>query len=261
MRKFVTFAVTTTLAVTLAACGKKAETEKAEEGTVEETTEEVAEEAIEEEAEVVAEGSLVAGGWQVNDDGVSSLLTPEQAEVFQKAMGELLGVNYEPVSVIGQQVVAGMNYAYLCKSTVVSPEAQPEWDVVVIYNDLEGNATFTSATPIDLADVKLVSGEAGEAVGAWEVPEATGFCPLPDAAYDALDALAAKDGYELNPQALLGTQIVAGTNYQVLCVGRSTATEDAPFQLFDVTIYEDLDGKGEVTSIEAVDLVSYVSAE
>lgn len=244
MKKFAQVAMAAALAVSLAACGSKATTE--ETGNEENATQET---------------QQLDGGWEVSDEAATSLLSDEQTEIFQKAMGEMLGVDYEPVAVIGQQVVAGMNYAYLCKSTVVTADPQPEWTVVVIYAALDGSASFTSATPIDLADVHVLSEtDAGEAVGAWETPEATSAASLPSDVAGALDALNAEGAYELVPQALLGSQLVAGNNYQVLCIGNETGAEDGKAHVYDVTFYIDLDGNASTTSVEALDLLTYVSA-
>lgn len=244
MKKLTRVALAAVLAVSLAACGNKA--------TTEETVN---------EGDVEQEAQQLDGGWEVSDEAVTSLLSDEQAEIFQKAVGEMLGVDYEPVAVIGQQVVAGMNYAYLCKTTVVTADPQPEWAVVVIYAPLDGDPSFTSAVPIDLADVHVLSEtDAGLAVGAWETPEATTAATLPDDVAAALDALNAEGTYKLVPQALLGSQLVAGNNYQVLCIGNEAAAEDGKVHVYDVTFYIDLEGNASTTSVEMLDLVSYVNA-
>ena len=213
MKKFVTFAVAATLAVSIAACSNAPKTDDATTGG-EETTE--------------TTENVVLGGWTINANAVS-LLTPEEAEVFQQAMSEVVGSNYEPVAVIGQQVVAGMNYAYLCKATVVYPDAQPEWKVVIIYKDLEGNASFTGANDLDITDLQTIkAGGLPGATGAWEPPVPAVSAELPAKAGEAVDALNVEGAYELTPIALLGEQVVAGTNYQVLCVGRQPPAARGP---------------------------------
>ena len=63
-------------------------------------------------------------------------------------------MTFQPISVLGQQTVAGTNYAYLCKATAAADEAASEWEVVVIYEDPEENASFICANAIDPANVK-----------------------------------------------------------------------------------------------------------
>jgi hypothetical protein len=45
---------------------------------------------------------------------------------FDKAAACLAGASYEPVAVLGKQVVAGMNYCLLCKVTATVPDAKPQ---------------------------------------------------------------------------------------------------------------------------------------
>ena len=49
---------------------------------------------------------------------------------------------------IGSQVVAGMNYCLLCKVTAVAPDAKPQYRLVYIYEDLNGNAEITGSKTI-----------------------------------------------------------------------------------------------------------------
>ena len=94
-----------------------------------------------------AEIALV-GGWSVAE---STEITDENKAVFDKAMEGLLGVDYEPVAYLGSQVVAGLNHCFLCKATVVYPDAVPTLVLVYIYEDLDGNATVTNIADLDIA--------------------------------------------------------------------------------------------------------------
>ena len=77
-------------------------------------------------------------------------MTEDVQAAFDKAMESLLGVDYEPVEVIGSQVVAGMNYKILCRSTVVAPGAQSGYSLVTIYNALDGHAEVLEITDVTL---------------------------------------------------------------------------------------------------------------
>ena len=48
--------------------------------------------------------------WEVYENSTPYLAEGEK-EIFDKAQANLVGLAYEPIAVIGQQVVAGMNYA------------------------------------------------------------------------------------------------------------------------------------------------------
>ena len=91
------------------------------------------------------------GGWSVAENNA---VTEEQKAIFDKAVEKLLGVNYEPVAYLASQVVAGMNHCFLCKATVVSPDAVPAFKLVYIYEDLEGNATVTNIADLNTALVQ-----------------------------------------------------------------------------------------------------------
>ena len=83
----------------------------------------------------------MAGGWNLPEDNT---VTSDVQAVFEKATSELVGCSYEPVAVLGTQVVAGINYVILAKITPVYPGAEAHYALVYIYADLTGNATVTS---------------------------------------------------------------------------------------------------------------------
>ena len=249
MKRFAKLAIAATLAMALVGCGGTA----ADQAQADDTVGEAITETTDEEASAPA----TLGGWQVYGEPASNL-APEQADIFQKATGDLLGVSYHPIAVIGQQVVAGTNYAYLCQATAVTPDAQAEWVVAVVYVDLEGNASLTGVNAIDLADLHTVEPGATEAVGAWAVAEPAMAATLPDDAQAAFDAAAEQQDLELVAQALLGTQVVSGTNYQVLCLGHAA---DEPYQVYDLTLYQDLEGNVQIVSMDALDLGFYVTMD
>ena len=92
-----------------------------------------------------AEGQL-AGGWTAADDPT---ITQERSDLFEKALGQLVGVDYTPVAYLGSQVVAGRNHCFLCLSRVVIPDAIPKYVLVFIYEDLQGNAQIMNIADFD----------------------------------------------------------------------------------------------------------------
>ena len=58
------------------------------------------------------------------------------------------------------------------------------------------------------------------------------------------------------PLVLMGTQVVAGTNYAVLCYGSATVP-DAKEGIYLLTLYEDLEGNGELISTAYIDLANF----
>lgn len=186
-------------------------------------------------------------------------LTDEEKETFDKAAGAQAGMNYEPIAVLATQVVAGQNYAYLCRGTSTTQEPVTEWDVVVVYKNLQGDASITKVTPIDLTNIKTTEEVASaEATGAWEVREASsGVAMTAEAAQAFSKASEGYEGAQINPLALLGTQVVSGTNYMILGTGKPVV--DSPkCALYVATVYQNLEGNAEFTEVAMVDLLAYV---
>lgn len=186
-------------------------------------------------------------------------LTDDEKDTFAKAISTQAGLDYEPVAVLATQVVSGQNIAYLCKGTVETPAPTTGWVVVVVYKDLQGNATISSVATIDLNDVKTAENAAAPgAVGAWEVRDATsGVAMTAEAAQAFSKASENFDGVEINPLALLGTQVVSGTNYLVLGTGHAVV-QNPVTSLYVTTVYEDAQGKCEFTDVSVFDLLAYV---
>lgn len=89
------------------------------------------------------------GGWQTPE---TPELTDEAKGALEKATEKLLGAEYDPVALVATQVVAGMNYSILCEITAVAPDAEPKYSIVIVYQDLEGNAEVTDTFDFTLAD-------------------------------------------------------------------------------------------------------------
>lgn len=85
----------------------------------------------------------LAGGWQINTDFESAKMPESAKKAFDKAVKDKDGL--KAVAYLGSQVVAGMNYAFLCQDT----KSGDTFYIVKIYNDLKGNATITSLSPFD----------------------------------------------------------------------------------------------------------------
>lgn len=85
-----------------------------------------AEENAEEEADQVQN--------QEWDESVPTEITEEIQKLFDEAMKGLLGVNYQPIAVLGQKDDV---YCILCKATVVYPGAKPYNTLVYIKGTAE----------------------------------------------------------------------------------------------------------------------------
>lgn len=92
----------------------------------------------------------VDGGWMVTEGRLR--LDKHAKAVFAKATDGLLGCDYEPVALLGTQVVAGTNYCFLARLTPVVPDATPHWGLVYAYEDLQGNVKLTSVKDLPLGE-------------------------------------------------------------------------------------------------------------
>ena len=93
------------------------------------------------------------GGWQAPETAEAMDAMPQDAATaYTKAFEGFVGNDLTPVALLGTQVVAGMNYAFLCHSSLVTLEPVVSMQLVVIYADLSGNATVTNIVTINPAD-------------------------------------------------------------------------------------------------------------
>lgn len=186
-------------------------------------------------------GDEIVGGWSSPD---SVKLTDEATNALKKATEKLAGGTYEPIALLGTQVVAGTNYRLLCTFTPATEGADASYTIVTVYEDLEGNAEITE---ILNSDAKVnVTAEVID--GGWVAPE------TPDVTEEAGKALQAAVsqmvGAQYNPLALMGTQVVAGTNYCLLC--EITPVVENPESHYSVvTVYQGADGTTSV--VETLD--------
>lgn len=90
------------------------------------------------------------GGWTVTEGRTK--LDKHTRKVFAKALEGLVGCDYDPVALLGRQVVAGTNYCILCRLTPVVPKAVPHWGLAYIYEDLQGNARLTAVKDLPLGE-------------------------------------------------------------------------------------------------------------
>ena len=64
--------------------------------------------------------------------GFDFTISPEAQKVFKEAMEHIVGVKYTPVAV-ATQVVAGMNYCFICEGQVVYPGSPETAFKIYIY--------------------------------------------------------------------------------------------------------------------------------
>ena len=190
-------------------------------------------------------GGKEAGAWTKAE---SPVITDEFRTVFNKATAALAGVEYVPVAYLGSQVVAGINHRVLCKATATVPGAETTYVIVTIYEDLNGNAGITVTFDFD------VKAEFSDNDGGWAEPASPAVTDEALAAFTkACNTLA---GVEYVPVALLGTQVVAGINYRLLCEATATVP-GAETTYVILTVYADPQGGAEIAETAELSTEQY----
>ena len=194
--------------------------------------------------EDVSSSEANVGGWMEPE---STDVSKEVKNLLNKATANLAGGTYEPVAYIGSQVVAGTNHRILCKYTPATKDPKSTYAIVTVYEDLEGNAEIIEILNSD-AEV-LVTDKVID--GGWFAPKS------PELTKEVLNVLSSATeniaGASYKPVVFLGTQIVAGFNYCLLCEVKP-ATENAQSHYSIVLVYQGADGKTSV--LETHDFVA-----
>lgn len=204
----------------------------------------------EQNIEAVPDETELSGGWTYASEFADVQLPEDAGDALTKAAEKIDGVIYKPVAYLGSQVVAGINYAYICEVTTVTENPVSTLNVIRIYKDLEGNATITGSKAINIAEYNVGSGaqiqETPALAGGWSFDEASGG-KLPEDAKSAYSAIKEElDGSEYEPIACLGSQVVAGTNFAVLC---KDVTDGENISLAVIIIYAGISGENQIISM------------
>ncbi len=146
------------------------------------------------EVETNLQEETLPGGWFEPE---TPEITEDAKTVFDQAMETLVGVDYVPVALLEQQVVAGMNYCYLCEATVVYPGAETTYALVYIYEDPEGNVSIQDI-------VRMTDEESSENDQEADMGNRIGI-PNPFVNYETLAEAALAAGFELTaPESISG---------------------------------------------------------
>ena len=181
---------------------------------------------------------ILEGGWSIAEDPT---ITPELAELCNNAMEMLVGASYTPVALLATQTVAGTNYRILFRATPSVLDAVETYAIGTIYEDLEGKATLEDMQTTD------VETNLSDMPGGWMEPESVALTEEAQAAFDA--ALEGLVGVDYQPIALLASQVVAGTNYAILCQA-TVVYPGAELSYAIVYVSADLEGQAEIMEIE-----------
>ena len=188
-------------------------------------------------------GSLpLMGGWSVNQGKVGMKYNPEAKKAFDKAVSVFDSLKIQPIALLATQVVAGTNYCFLCRIKPADKSIKTGTALVYVYEDLSGNATVTGYKSII---GELLPGGFSTNTGKVSLSENKDV-------YKAYKkAVKGVKDVSYSTIAYLGSQVVAGTNYLILCRSRS-ANAEAPSKFTLVTVYKDLSGGAELLNTEDI---------
>ena len=218
MKKLFALALALSMLLMLAACSQK---KPSEDVSAQDTP-----------APVESEVPTHVGGWTITKDAAVS---DEARAAFDKALEGLTGVDYQPLALLGTQVVAGTNYCILCEAKVVYPDAVPYYALVYIYADLQGGAQILNIVNLDIGEIA----ETGEVRAAEDAPAA-----LPGAWTVDHETKANIEGGLMH----LASQVVNGTNRCILCEGAKL-----------VIVNESLDGQIKILKTVDLDLGALIN--
>ena len=204
-----------------------------------ETSAQPAESSAQTEASDPQGGSSTAlGGWTIPD---SIAITGDQQAAFDQAIKTEQDYPFKAIFVLATQVVSGTNYVFLCQSTA----EKNGYTLAYVNVDPSGKASLIKDDRIILPGTE--SGE--QLAGGWSYAETPDISlELNDVLNKGLEKLIGVDYVGI---ALIGTQVVAGTNYAVLY--RTTVLDGNSTTKYQL-VYFNEDLQGNVTVTENVDI-------
>ena len=189
------------------------------------------------ETTAAPEETVIAEEAPAAQDDFSYEMTDDRINLFDAAMENWVGVNYEPVVYLGVPASNPLGSSFLCKATAVVPDAVPYWAIVTV-QDVGDTVSVEDVKVIDYAasssaNTAVLADDQGEPLlGGWE-----------DAAAEDLTGDIIPE--DVVPVAVLASQVVSGMNYCCL------VCNDGSWNL--VYVYQDLQGGADVTNSVALD--------
>ena len=234
MRRLFTVILGMLCAASIMGCGAKANNTESQATTASQ------ESTLTKEAEEISETNEsvpITGGWAINND-FDGTDDANAMSAFEKATEDLDGYRYDVAAVLGSQIVAGTNYLYLCRAEMVVPDAKPEYVILKVYEDLEGNAEI-------IGSLRLLEGKEG-----WEYNDANPYMDENDEVKVAFDkALEGLTGVEYKPIAYIGYK---DNSYAVLT--KITITSVEPLTSLSMVYITKTDSGAMIDDIYDIDM-------
>ncbi len=189
--------------------------------------------------------------WETDLTNKQSYVSEDALKVFNEATKDYEDKNLEVIALLGEQVVAGTNYMYLCKSDT--------YKIVIIYKNLDNKLSITSVNNLDYTQFvnKEIANENENLTGGWNTQMPEEGTKLSSKVQKIFNkATKELDGATYLPIATLGHQDSDGTNYAVLCYGKMITAEDNS-GIYLLTLNENEKGTDKLVSIAYIDLGTF----
>lgn len=201
----------------------------------------------------------IVGGWNALPTEVQVGMDEQTINMFNTAIDTFTDAEVKAVALLGTQLVNGTNYMFLAEEYPENENFDPTYKIVIIHASTDGKAIVTSSADFDFENYTNIEiADASEPiVGGWTVaaPGKLGMISQ-EHIQEIFDEGSKKiTDVTFNPIDVIATQVVSGTNYAILCYGK-TASETPKEGIYLVTLYEDLDGNSEITTVAHIDLAS-----
>lgn len=227
---------------------------------------EAAEEVSEQTEAAETEAADAAKGFVVESVMTGASVPNDVQEAFDKAMETYSDGKYADMAYLGSQVVAGVNYAFLCTGEYDgTTDSSDKLSVVIVYQDLDGNCSVSSVQDFDLDKLYETADDTSPAAeqlaGGWTVNEDMAIdAELPQDAQENLEsALEGFAGSGFEPVLLLGQRTSdGGTDYAILCKGTLvTETPVTYAAVVFVNVPDDGTQQAQITKIANIDIGEY----
>ena len=173
----------------------------------------------------------MVGTWKI--DVAVGGMPQKLATAFGKLSESLVGASYTPIAYLGSQQVNGVNHAVLAEQTLITANENKNI-VVIIFNEKPGSMDDPTLVNIE----RVVEG--GDGFGGTQIDVETEINKTAQGLFDK--AFGGFVGSVVTPFALLGTQVVRGTNFIFACESTPVlADNDEDFKKVAIVTINDID--------------------
>lgn len=196
----------------------------------------------------VNENKILHSPWKLNNDFNELNIDNDDIIEYLKSSDLNNYDDYIPIALLSSQVVAGVNYMFLCKNAF-------GYEIVILYCDLDNNLSIYKIMPFDIENY-LNNNEPNNYVslmGGWyPYYDENNVLEIDD--IEIFNPKFIEDNFDVlyKPIALLASQLASGTNYCYLAYEINSLSNISE-QLVIISIHKDLNNNHSINSINYLD--------